>query len=135
MAEKDSGFPVSEPLLAAVQSAVERIDEVLEEEMTALRVFSVPDLSDFNDRKARGLQQLTRAMRAIDSARANSCVLPVLSGLRDRLEQNRQLLLVHLNATREITEIISNVMVEARSDGTYSQTVAGQPTTGRKQRS
>jgi hypothetical protein len=46
-----------------------------------------------------------------------------LAGLRARLETNRTMLKMHLDAVREISAIVTDAIREAESDGTYSRTI------------
>jgi hypothetical protein len=46
-----------------------------------------------------------------------------LKFLRDRLEENRKVLALHLKAAEEIAELVSGSLEEAASDGTYTATM------------
>jgi hypothetical protein len=48
-----------------------------------------------------------------------------LAGLRAKLDANRAVLKLHLEAVREIANIMSDAIRDAESDGTYSPAVCG----------
>lgn len=106
-----------------VEKAVERLQEVVDQETAALRSRQPVDLKVFNDRKSQGLLELTRAMRRLDGPPTDQALLASLTGLRAKLETNRAVLAMHLEAVREISTIMVDAMREAESDGTYSQSV------------
>lgn len=107
---------------ALVEKAVERLQEVVEQETTALRSRQPVNLKDFNDRKSQGLLELTRAMRRLDGP-PDQPLLARLARLRAGLETNRAVLAMHLEAVREISTIMVDAMRDAESDGTYAPSV------------
>lgn len=112
---------VSSPAYIAVFKAVERIEEIIHQEITCLRLSLSPDLAEFNDQKARALLQFSRALRALDETDDREPLKPILDGLRVRLEENCRLLQFHVDAAREVASIVSNALLEAESDGTYAR--------------
>ena len=112
-------------VLSLVEKALERLEEVVDQETAALQARLAVDLKEFNDRKGRGLLELTRAMRHIEGAVPDQAALARFSRLRAKLELNRAALKLHLDAVREISTVVADAMRNADSDGTYSQSAAG----------
>ena len=108
-------------MLSVVESAIERLEEAVEQETAALQRRAVVDLKEFNDRKSRGLLELTRAMRQIDSAVPDQLLVARLARLRAKLEVNGAVLKLHLDAVREVSATMAEAMRNADSDGTYSR--------------
>ena len=121
----ESARAASSPAYLAVCKAVERIEEVINQEIACLRLSLMPDLSEFNDQKARALLQFSRALRALDGNEDREALRPILQGLRIRLEENCKLLQFHVDAAREVATIVSNALLEAESDGTYARHSSG----------
>ena len=97
--------PAEGPAVANVplERAIERLEEVVDQETTALRSRAAIDLKDFNNRKSQGLLELNRALRGFD-----------------KLDVNRAVLKTHLEAVREVATILADAIRDAESDGTYS---------------
>jgi hypothetical protein len=106
--------------IAIVVSAIERLEEVVEQETAALKGEQPGDLRDFNMRKSHGLLELMRATRNIDGAAAPA-IGARLQSLRAKLERNSRVLQTHLAAVQDVSRIIANALNEAESDGTYAQ--------------
>lgn len=105
---------------AALVDALDRVEHVIDAETAALRGLKVVDLRDFNNRKSRGLLDLTRAIRALDGAELDAVASARLKILRAKLEANQAVLSMHLAAAREITQTVARAIRDAESDGTYS---------------
>jgi hypothetical protein len=103
--------------------AIQRLEEVVEQETAALRTRAAIDLREFNNRKSQGLLDLNKALRVMDNAAADSGVTARLAQLRAKLEVNRAVLKMHLEAVREISTIVADTIRDADSDGTYSQSI------------
>lgn len=117
--------PAGDALVAAISKA----HAVVEAETRALRDQASLDLRAFEHRKSQALLELTRASRGLLPAGVESLrgtpVAEELGRLREALDANMALLAKHLDAVREIAEVISRAMLEAESDGTYSERLAG----------
>ena len=112
-------------MLGLVESAVERLEEAVEQETAALQSRTAFDLKEYNDRKSRGLLELTRAMRLIDGMAPDARLITRLASLRTKLDVNSAVLRLHLDAVREISSAMAEAIREADSDGTYSRPIAG----------
>ncbi len=111
---------------AFVEKVIDRLEEVVEAETQALRNRAKIDLNDFNHRKSQALLELSRAMRPGDRAGLGEPLRARLSGLHARLEINRAVLKLHVEAVREIATIVADTIRQAESDGTYSPSVRSQ---------
>jgi hypothetical protein len=112
-------------MLGLVESAIERLDEVVAQETAALQSRRTYDLKEFNDRKSRGLLELTRAMRLIEGTAPDQGLIRRLASLRAKLDINSAVLRLHLDAVREISAAMAEAMRDADSDGTYSRPFGG----------
>jgi hypothetical protein len=106
---------------ASILSVVERLKAVIDEETETLESRAPIDFDAFSRRKNRGLLELSRAMRVAKDVDADPRVVPCLTGLRTSLVKNQAALRIHLEAVREVSEIIAKSIREIESDGTYSQ--------------
>lgn len=106
-----------------IERAISRLEVVVEQETAALRARAAVDLRDFNDRKSQGLLELNRALRQLDGAAGDKALLARLAGLRAKLDANRAVLTVHLEAVREIAGVLADAIRDAESDGTYSPSI------------
>jgi hypothetical protein len=112
-------------VLSLVEKAVDRLEEVVDQETAALQARRAVDLKEFNDRKSQGLLELTRAMRHMQGAAPDAAAVARLASLRGKLELNRAALKLHLDAVREISTVVADAMRNADSDGTYARPIGG----------
>lgn len=117
-------MPSISPPSGALNEVVERIGAIIESETEALRQRRVVDLQDFNNRKSRGLLDLTRAVRALDGGRPDAATAARLKALRAKLAANQAALSMHLAAAREITTLVAQTIRDSESDGTYSNSLS-----------
>ena len=114
--------------MVAFRNTMEHIEAALVQEMASLQAHQFGDIKDFNDQKSRGLLEVTRAARGITPGMLDADDRERLRRLRARLEENQHLLLAHLNAAREIAEVVSAAMHASESDGTYTARMNGRET-------
>ena len=110
-----TGTGASHMLLACVR----RLEEVLDQEIEALNEHRNAELPDCNRRKSRALLELTRIARTVPSDAVDAGLRSGIAGLRAKLVRNRDLLQIHINAVREVADLLARVMAEQDSDGTY----------------
>ncbi|MFD2236338.1 flagellar protein FlgN [Aureimonas populi] len=110
---------------AVLTQAINRLEAVLAGETTALRAGRRIDLGETSNRKNQSLLELTRIARGLDLGTVTDGLQDRLSTLRARLEDNRRVLQLHMEATDEIAGLISRQMAAAESDGTYGASVNG----------
>ena len=108
-----------------LDKAILRLAEIVDLETAALQSRAAVDLRDFNNRKSQGLHELNQILRQLAGRGADGAIIARLGGLRQKLEVNRSVLKMHLEAAREISTIVSDAIREAESDGTYSAHHAG----------
>jgi hypothetical protein len=113
--------PTSESAtLGIFTQAIARVEETLQMETAIVSEYRNDELPMLNERKTRALFDLDRAIKGLHPEDVTEDAWRRVSGLRDQLEESRRLLLIHLNAAREISALIEKVMAESDSDGTYN---------------
>lgn len=113
----DGSTPIE---VLALLKAIARLEQVVDQETQTLRAGETPAFEDLNYRKSHGLLELTRAMRLVDPLSIGDDLRDRLESFREQLERNRMLLKTHLDATREISAILTAAIRDAESDGTYA---------------
>jgi hypothetical protein len=103
--------------------AIERVEQVVDQETAALSQHQVKTLGDFNHRKSHGLLELTRAIRALGNAAAVPALQLRLLALQAKLRGNAEALQLHLKAVQEVSAVVTRAIREAESDGTYSEAI------------
>lgn len=103
-----------------IASAVTRLASIVDEETDALRRGASADFKSFNSRKSLGFVELSRALRLLDSGKPDPATARLLQALGAKLEANRTILKLHLDAVGEVASIISQTIQEKDSDGTYT---------------
>lgn len=114
-----SGVPV--PML---ETLIQRLEEVVEQETAALRAGGSVDLKAFNDRKSQALLELTRWMRNMSNVGAAPDLAGRIASLKEKLAVNQAVLNLHLEAVREISTSMSDAIQQSESDGTYTQAIS-----------
>lgn len=112
--------PEDKAVSAILDKAVRRLEETVELETEALRNRLPVDLNEFNNRKNQGLLELDRALQLLGGAPPSEAALAALRRLHKKLDVNREVLKMHLEAVREVAAIIAEAMRSADHDGTYS---------------
>lgn len=110
-----------------LDGALARLEEIVDQETAALRGYVAINLKDFNDRKNHALLELTRALRHLPGGKEGEALGGRVDRLRSKLELNRIVLRMHLEAVREVSTTISDAIRDAESDGTYSQAIRTRP--------
>jgi hypothetical protein len=110
---------------AVLIQAINRLEGILAGETDALRGGRTADLAEATNRKNQSLLELTRISRGLDPQALTPVLRTRLGTLRDRLEDNRRVLSLHMEATGEISGIIARSIKDAESDGTYGASVGG----------
>lgn len=105
---------------AALEPALVRLIDTLEEENRALREQKIVSHAVFTDRKNQVLRELMAAQRK-GIAPAGTELQAQLQTLSVVLKENARLLKLHITAVGEISDIIVGSLKEAESDGTYSR--------------
>ncbi|WP_102830536.1 flagellar protein FlgN [Bartonella bovis] len=103
-------------------AAVKGLTEVVDYESNMLESHGIPDYEEVNLRKTRGLRDLNQSMkdvmRYMDQDVASK-VESLLSDLQEKLLRNSELLQVHLEAVKELSQIMQTAVRAEETDGTY----------------
>ena len=106
---------ISAPLTLAVRRATDAIRE----ETRALRANPTADLKVFEYGKSRALLDLTRARTMVPPGLMSEQLKEDLAEFKGVLQENIDLLSLHMNAVSEVVEMLSRTMIDFDSDGTY----------------
>ncbi len=101
-------------------TTIDRLQAVLEEETALLQTRATPQLTEFIAKKNQALWELSRALRDNRQAAGDPQIAARISELTRALAANQVLLHRHLSAAQEISEILTNAVRAAESDGTYT---------------
>jgi hypothetical protein len=113
--------PQQPALPELAKAALYRLEKALDEENAALAAFDSRNLAEYSRIKTQSLLELDRSASVLSAEQSAPELAHVLENLRQKLELNRWLLLLHLEAAREITTVITSAIRDAESDGTYSR--------------
>lgn len=105
----------------AMHAALGRLEEIVAAEVAALVGSNPADFADINRRKSQSLLEITRLARAVPVGSEGE-LAPRLKTLGTALATDHRLLGLHLAASRQLSELMVNVLHEAESDGTYGET-------------
>lgn len=105
---------------SAIRKAIQRLEDLIDEETAALRERKAIDLREFNNRKSQALYELTRSSRLVEDVTRDPETMARLKVLRGKLDFNQKVLKMHMEAVGEIITIMTEAIHEAESDGTYS---------------
>lgn len=112
-----SDVPMRPSSLLAI---IGRIEEAVDEETSAIHTRLDFDLKASNDRKSRGLYELTRAMKGLGERDLGAEHRDGMLRLRKKLERNESIIRAHLDAVGEVASLIQSAIQKAEADGTYS---------------
>ena len=102
-----------------VLTVIGRIEGHLDEETAALSSGLTFDLGSSNNRKSQGLVDLNCAVRVLSKIERGEELQKRLSALREKLDRNLRVVRLHLNAVKEISDVLSDAIQSVESDGTY----------------
>jgi hypothetical protein len=112
------------PAQQAVSSVLTRLEALLEAEIGALSAHHPYDHDAASRQKSRALLELVRAQVTDVDIAADPALAARLRQVRETLVRDRELLAIHLEASREVSEILSSAMRDADWDGTYDSRIA-----------
>ncbi len=93
---------------------------MLDRETTALKRREPVDMDELCNRKNQALLELSRIGQRFDRDAIDAELRPMLAELREKLDENRSVLTLHLRAVQEVAEILAAAIRDADSDGTYA---------------
>ncbi len=99
--------------------AIERLETVLLTETRALKSGAALDLAQMAGRKNQSLLEMSRLSRSITREQLSPPARARLDGLKANLSENQRVLSLHVAASRDLSELISESIRQAESDGTY----------------
>ena len=118
----EEGAVIRSPAISErTKAALFRLEKALDQENEALAAFDSRNLSEYSRIKTQSLLELQRSATVVSREDVPADLLQLLTTLRQKLEVNRWLLLLHLEAAREVTTVITSAIRDAESDGTYSR--------------
>ena len=106
-----------------LMKSLERLEETLDLETSALLARDLSNLEEFNRRKSQSLLEISRLVRTVDSAALDMVATKRLENIQKKLESNKEILERHMRAVQEVASIVSSAIQSANSDGTYSANV------------
>ena len=120
-----AGMPqgTSQPV-TMLEISIQRLEEIVDQETTALKQRESIDLKAFNDRKSQALLELSRWMRNMASVGADPALAARIGALKEKLAVNQAVLKLHLEAVREISTSMADAIRQSESDGTYTQAIS-----------
>jgi hypothetical protein len=119
---QEEGAVIRSPAISErTKAALYRLEKALDQENEALTAFDSGNLSEYSRIKTQSLLELQRSTTVLSREDVPAELLQLLTTLRQKLEVNRWLLLLHLEAAREVTTVITSAIRDAESDGTYSR--------------
>ncbi len=104
----------------ALKNAAARLLQLLDRETTALRERQPVDMDDLCDRKNQALLELSRIGRRLEGDSVDVELRSMLADLHKKLDENRSVLKLHLQAVSQVANILAKAIRDAESDGTYS---------------
>lgn len=104
----------------SLSSIIRRIEDAVDMETVGIRKDSSFDIAASNARKSRYLYELNRAATGLSAQHLTDEHRDGLIRLRGKLEINEQTILAHLNAVKEVAELLQDAIQRAETDGTYS---------------
>lgn len=116
----DTGSAAGAAQAGSIPAIIRRIEEAVDAETAAIRTDVNFDLKSSNARKSRYLYELNRATRGLDVEHVAPETRAGLARLREKLEINEQAILAHLNAVKEVANMLQTAIQHAENDGTYS---------------
>lgn len=111
-------------LLPMIETSIQRLEEIVDQETSALRSRKMVDLKEFNDRKSQALLELTRSLRHMTGVGPNEALAARVGELKAKLAVNQAVLSLHLEAVREISTSLSDAIRHSESDGTYTPSIS-----------
>lgn len=100
------------------KAALARLEKALDEENAVLASSGPRNFAEFNRIKTQCLLELQRPAGFTGE---QGKISGRLQAIRQKLELNRWLLHLHLEAAKEISSVIMSAIRDAESDGTYSR--------------
>lgn len=122
--QQGAGDRANASLAHTLALTLTRLEEIIDQETTALRGRGAIDLKGFNDRKMQALLDLSRLLKQVGNLKGDTALSKRLGEVQSKLEVNRAILKMHLEAVREISSTLATAIQDSESDGTYTPTIS-----------
>ncbi|AQS40923.1 MAG: Hypothetical protein BHV28_02000 [Candidatus Tokpelaia hoelldobleri] len=124
VSQAETALPATQGRLSMqkLTAAIRGLIEVVDHESGLLEQYRNPDYSEINARKARGIRVLNQTMTEYATELNEMERVEVeqhLATLQVRLDRNRVLLEMHLDAVGEMAQLLQQAYDEQEADGTY----------------
>ncbi|PWV95262.1 hypothetical protein DFR52_11419 [Hoeflea marina] len=103
-----------------VRTVLGRLEEVLDIENESIGSDDSFDLTRSNVLKGRCLYDMTLLVRDAGTRGFNAVHAAQLKAVSEKLAANSAKVKAHMDAVREVTDLLKDVVSEAEADGTYS---------------
>lgn len=103
-----------------IRGVLSRLEAVIDAENAALGVEPNYDLSRSNGAKSRCLYDMTMLFRDVSPAQLGPAHQNQLRIVRRKLDANNIRVKAHMEAVRDIAEMIKETVAASETDGTYS---------------
>lgn len=103
-----------------IRAVIGRLEAVLDHENERLGIDTSLNLNHTNALKSRCLYEMTMLLKDAGSRGADPVIAVELETVKQKLELNARRVKAHMEAVREVTDILREAVVAAEDDGTYS---------------
>lgn len=103
-----------------IRGVLGRLEAVLDHENERLGVDTTLNLNHTNALKSRCLYEMTMLLRDPGAHGSVPGVAIQLDTVRKKLDLNARKVMAHMEAVREVTDLLRDAVVAAEDDGTYS---------------
>lgn len=122
--QSSSGERANAGIASSLEVILARLEDIIDQETTALTGRGSIDLKDFNDRKTQALLDLSRVLKHLSNFKGDQALQKRLLVIQGKLAQNSRILKMHLEAVREISSTLTSAIRDSESDGTYSHKIS-----------
>ena len=105
---------------AKLLASIVRLTKIIEAETEALKKYELDRLNSFTRDKSQALLEFTRLESEANSQISTDDIKVAMEHLRERLVENFAQLKLHMRAAQEISDMLTSVVLDESSDGTYS---------------
>jgi len=103
-----------------VEAVLHRLEAIVDAENAAIGTDPKFDLKQSNAVKSRCLYDMTMLFKDINPDRLDHAHLDHLKAVKAKLDVNSMKVGAHMEAVRDIAELIKDTVTESEADGTYS---------------
>ena len=111
-------------IVAAILQLLSRVEAVVNEENSVLSSGNTAEIDAIVSRKSHLAVEAIRLMKRYESIQSSDALSERKGSLSRALDANARLLRRHIEAVREVSGIITDVIAASSDDGTYSDRIA-----------